>query len=958
VNKAFLLLLLLLFCKISSAQNPIYYTTKQGLPSNNVYDIKQDRNGFIWIATNRGVVKYDGVNSKVFTIKDGLPNNDVWLLETDNQERIWFLTKSKYQGYIKNDSIHTFLYPDNKITNPYITISDSLVFFSGYEWTYKFENNKLTKYREEGVAPKDHEHKNILGYNFLDSHYISYTKNQIVVHNDAYEFLYTIPIENTIENDNFIRSNTFSKKGLIHHNVYYFITPEGILLTNFSLKKSRYYAFKDLIDTETIKTARCNALPSEIQISVQGHLMFFGYNLELLEKPISFPSHLKHQNSYRDKDGNIWLSNLSDGVTLVSNTELQSQSYLRNKKVQKLGMVGNELYAGVWNDYFYKFNKKKDSFDKIEGFPVRQNVYHIKEDKEENVAHLISSYKIYKFTKKEEQNNASFNISSVAVAKDVNVHNGFFYRVLVGGLAILNLENQQEKRIQKRGLMHIEVVGENIYVAGSEGLFLLKNDSLIKPNINTELLDVSINTLLKNDGDLFVGTNGRGLYIYNTEKIIQLKSTENLAIQKIIKKGEILWLGTNRGVKKVKLQKNNLAASKIIDTFYEPDGLLENNVNDILIQGDTLFVASDMGIARININNQFYKKIPKLYFNTMMDTIHVDHEQKTVAISFSILDYVNQDYFKYEYKLSPVQKKWTATKTKTLNFNNLSPGIYALEVKAVDQHNNEVTKKKYIHIRPLWWQLGWVQFLFVSLGIILFLLILKSIQQKIRTKEIKKGLEERRVAMLELQALRSQMNPHFVYNSLNAIQYYIQQNEATLSENYLSKFARLIRLFFEYSRKKSITLEEEIELLNNYLEIEKLRFEDHLEYTIHIDEELDLFERVIPSMILQPILENAVNHGIFHKEENGHICIDFKSIDANSFQVKIEDDGIGIKKAQEYSKKSVINYETNSSDIIFERLEILNQQREWEITYQVQNLFQHKEASGTQVILTFNQLNK
>lgn len=952
MKKTFFFLLLSIYCFINEAQNLIHYTPKHGFPSNNIYDAKQDSNGFMWFATNRGIVKFDGVNTKVFTIKDGLPNNDVFLLKADKQERIWFLSKSKYQGYIKNDSIHTFLYPDDQAARPYITISDSIVWFSGHEWTYKFENDKLKKAKRESYTKKD------IGFNLLNSHYIRYDNTKLCIDDSNHNLLYTISIESNISNLNSIFLSKSVDNGLIYNNVFYFITNKGILLINFSSKKARYYTFKELIKQETISNVRCNALPSEIQISTSGHLLAFNYNLELIDKPITFPNHIKYQNSYRDKDGNIWLTDLSEGITLFTNTQYQNQYYLKNKKVQKIELVNGELYAGVRNDSYYKFSTAKNRFEKILKFPVNENVYHIKKDSENSTTYLISSSNIYKLNEESKEAEQTVNNFIINGAKDLIEYEDCLYKVTVGGLEILNLKNQHQKNIDKRGLMHAEVFNNNIYIAGSDGLFILKNDSLIKPVVNSELLNVSINTLLKDKNCLFVGTNGTGLYLYN-DKITHLKNTENLAIQKVLKKENVLWLATNRGVKRIALDKNDIANSKITNTFYEADGLLENNVNDIIIKDSTLFVASDLGVARIALNNSLYKKKPKLYFNNFEDMLCVNYaENNQIPITFAVLDYVNQEYFTYKYRLLPYQKKWIETTTKTINFSNLSPKLYTLEVQAKDQHGNKTIKTISINVIPAWWQKGWMKLIYLFLGILLFVGLVKIIQHRIQKKELKKRIREKHIARLELQALRSQMNPHFVYNSLNAIQYYIQRNEVELSEKYLSKFATLIRLFFEYSRKKNITLKAEIALLHNYLEIEQLRFEDHLQYSISVDQQLDVYECIIPSMILQPIVENAVNHGIFHKEESGFVHIHFKYINATSFQVEVKDDGIGIEKAQEISRTSVKNYESRSSDIILERIQILNQHKEWGISYQVQDLFKLKETQGTLVTLTFNQLEK
>jgi sensor histidine kinase YesM len=210
----------------------------------------------------------------------------------------------------------------------------------------------------------------------------------------------------------------------------------------------------------------------------------------------------------------------------------------------------------------------------------------------------------------------------------------------------------------------------------------------------------------------------------------------------------------------------------------------------------------------------------------------------------------------------------------------------------------------------------------------------------------------------ESMALRSQMNPHFVHNSLNAIQYFIQRNEVELSENYLSKFSKLIRLFFEYSRHKNILIKEELELLVNYLDIEKLRFEEKLNYTISVCDKIDIEDQLIPSMLLQPIVENAVNHGLFHKKESGLVKISFKQLDNSFFQVIIIDDGIGINKAKAIFKVSSKNYQSNSSVVLQERLDLLNHSKEWYVDYDIKDRSEiENNQTGTIVTLTFKQIH-
>lgn len=209
----------------------------------------------------------------------------------------------------------------------------------------------------------------------------------------------------------------------------------------------------------------------------------------------------------------------------------------------------------------------------------------------------------------------------------------------------------------------------------------------------------------------------------------------------------------------------------------------------------------------------------------------------------------------------------------------------------------------------------------------------------------------------ELNALRSQLNPHFVHNSLNAIQYYIQRNEVQISEDYLTKFSKLMRLFFDYSRTKTITLKEEISFIKKYLDIEKLRFEDKISYQIKVDKELNLNDLEIPTMLLQPMLENSVNHGIFHKSTSGTIHVEFfKTEIENKYQIIIKDDGIGINKTKKHNKNTTGTAKAHSSAVFTERLEILNESGDWNISYSIKDRSELHDGTGTIVQLTIQNL--
>lgn len=256
-----------------------------------------------------------------------------------------------------------------------------------------------------------------------------------------------------------------------------------------------------------------------------------------------------------------------------------------------------------------------------------------------------------------------------------------------------------------------------------------------------------------------------------------------------------------------------------------------------------------------------------------------------------------------------------------------------------------------------------VSLTFIAIGIGVSLVILFGVfmtrKNKLVNEQLKKELEhQKRIHAAELHALRGQMNPHFVHNSLNAIQYYIQRNEVETSENYLAKFSKLIRLFFEYSRRQFISISEEMDLLVLYLEIEKLRFEDKISFHIEVDRTIDPDEQTVPAMILQPIVENAVNHGLFHKGGEGEITVHFKLIDGSVLQIVIEDDGIGINEARRISGKGLKKEGSHSMKVLEERLELLALTKQWETHYAIDDLSDPSvdgNKTGTRVTLNFNQ---
>ncbi|MEP2404696.1 MAG: histidine kinase, partial [Nonlabens ulvanivorans] len=382
------------------------------------------------------------------------------------------------------------------------------------------------------------------------------------------------------------------------------------------------------------------------------------------------------------------------------------------------------------------------------------------------------------------------------------------------------------------------------------------------------------------------------------------------------------------------------------------NGLPTNKINGIEKVNNELLVATNQGIIHYPIDYISSQSLLDIYVDK---ALYANHDLKlnnnTTYIPDSDLQLVinNIDYrvnkkMYYEFRLLPTQKKWTVANSSNLTFSDLSPGEYNLELRS-----GGINKSFKFQLEPRWYQSWWFYLITLLTVVTLIILVTKALTKRSEEKKNKDLLQAQKLSELQLKALRSQMNPHFVFNSLTAIQYYINENDFETSDRYLVKFSRLIREFFELSKEQHITIKREIELLKNYLDLESLRFNKKLHYQIEVDPTLNLND-FIPSMLLQPIVENAVNHGIFNKSVTGLIIVKFVKLDEKQIQIHIIDDGVGFK-----FKKDDVRYK--SSSVLEDRLRYLKASGLWEIELKRGPASSDIEYPGHEVIFNLKKLS-
>lgn len=328
---------------------------------------------------------------------------------------------------------------------------------------------------------------------------------------------------------------------------------------------------------------------------------------------------------------------------------------------------------------------------------------------------------------------------------------------------------------------------------------------------------------------------------------------------------------------------------------------------------------------------------------------YLDNE---IQFNFAALNYSWPSANTYEYFLEGVDAGWI--KSGNLNnarYNNLQPGNYFFKVKAFDftgKQSSTITSFAF-SISPPWWKTWWfTTFLLIGItGLIVYL-------YKQRITAIKnKATIRLQIATLKEQALRAQMNPHFIFNSLNAIQELIITEDYTASYTYLAKFSKLLRMVLDLSEKNMVPLESEIELNRLYIELESLRFKHSFHYAITVDKKIDTNTTMFPTMLLQPLIENAIWHGLMQKNGEKQLLVHFREKESVLVCI-IKDNGIGRQKAAEIKLNKIgsAHFSSKGISLVRERMETLRMTGMQQARIEVTDLYDKDgNATGTQIEL-------
>jgi ligand-binding sensor domain-containing protein len=355
------------------------------------------------------------------------------------------------------------------------------------------------------------------------------------------------------------------------------------------------------------------------------------------------------------------------------------------------------------------------------------------------------------------------------------------------------------------------------------------------------------------------------------------------------------------------------------------------------------------------------KKIDSIPFYLTEDIAFTQHltlnyDQNVIGFDFAALDFSAPKNVQYAYILENFDKNWQYIgNNRSATFTNLNAGDYTFKVKATNSDGVWGSKMAIVKLTVLapWWQTWWFRTLvllsLLSVGFAFYQYRIKQIQER---EAIKTSLNKR-IAEVKMEALRAQMNPHFIFNALTSINLFILKNDTELASFYLNKFSRLMREVLDHSRSDLITVEAELNTLKIYVEIEKMRFRNAFDFVLDIPTDARIKDVLIPPLIIQPYVENAIWHGLKHKKEGeGILKIAVSEADSNMFIV-VEDNGVGRENALKLKENATIQHKSHGLDVTEERIQQFNNTHDFASSIETIDLINdHQEGIGTRIVFT------
>ncbi|MCB0707062.1 MAG: histidine kinase [Saprospiraceae bacterium] len=957
------------------------FTANDGLPSSEVYDILQDKLGYIWFSTDNGVSRFDGYSFQNYGVVQGLKEPVVFYMQEDREKgRIWMQSLAGRLYYFEKDSIYPF--SGNRVLDSlgleqfceipfYLDSLGSIYVSLSAHGLLQFDTTGKVDFLLSGHYSKsvyEIENRAILVFSDSVSRPVS-VRNPEEVWNEKGQF----PLDLYLNSGHY--KMILPRKGYPAQSSAFRVDDKTVLLRIYE----KLWAFQEGKLIWSIPYPD----PINFWFKDQDGSIFLGLSarlglrryksLEAIRTGI-FESYLQGYSVSHfivDQDGGYWFSTTEAGVFYLADPALKIYDQSIGLPVDYVSSIAlknqDACYIGLEGGGVVLLNTETE---KISPLPnVGGWAYDLVYNQEADVLWAAINFKIYSFRENQWQicrdklypNNAT-RLGYQARRLHLSPQKSTLWATSSFGFNEINFEKGEvvfsslhdlrngTKAYNFRTLDAITTRNGQVFIANTNGLFELINQELVALNIDHPAFHARIEAIEElPDSTLVLGSKGYGLLFWKGDQIAVLTESDGLSanmIENLYAAGDgVLWVGTLNGLNKVNWSWDRAASIRVFSTA---NGFPTNEINCVKTRGDVVWVATTKGLVKFSWSQpRLHSPAPIIKVALASGGVfdpgrkaYVDYKENNLIIHFLSLNYKMNGQIPYRYRLN--SDDWVFTKSTTVHFPSMQVGQQEFEVQAQNEDGIWSTSSFFVfQIMPPWWKSWWFKFLAfftcISIGILIY-------QYRMRQLKHENDMQ-RQMVELERSALQAQMNPHFIFNCLNSIQNYILQNEKKEAILYLGRFATLVRSILNASASGNISLHEELKLLTNYLDLEKLRFKDRFIYTVELAPGLDTFDLRIPPLLVQPYVENAVLHGISGKKEGGIVRVCFEA-KPGFLEVTIEDNGPGIQIENTTIPK---NYKSFGISITRDRLKLLSGNPEGEAVHTENVLDENALICGTRV---------
>lgn len=959
------LVVLLVMCIPSSrAQTKVWepaYTNisvNEGLPSSETYYVYQDRKGFIWICTDRGVVRFDGYRYQLFTREKGLLDNVVFKVMEDQKGRIWFKSYNDQWCYFENDRIHAYKY--NHLLSEFRG-----VYLTPYSWfdidlddNFYFSikgKNQILKISANGK-------KTLLKTKYP----VNYTKI-----GSSWFFTSDMKLFNKGTN---VHVSYDGKKSEVN------IKPTSRDLSNgrqevqqFGNKvyiTNRNYVYSEAGDSSVIAyITGTNKIGKDLWVAT----LMGAYLYENIEKnglkaqPKQFLSQYSVTSICKDREGGYWFSTLENGVIYTPDLNVLNSNFSLNSRDNNLYHLYKSPHLFIVsniNGYFDFYSGKKLSAALGTGngiIPYLGNTPFLGKLREENkktlpgIQFFINGYRGWC-----KESDTSILLTGLGIAR---------YNIKGEGRMIHSYANSKLKHVKYNSTSIALLPGNELIIADLKGIYRLEKN-VFQPVVYSEKLKgTRVRHLVYSAyWGLVIATGDKGVFIVRNGKLVKwITESNGLLSDQInflfVDSRNYLYACSNKGVSRIFYDGGSGYRVQNLTPF---QGLKAQEVNSCFEYNNSMYFATKNGLSKTdhsfswaNSSHRNQVKILDIFANGKKverknNCISLDYRYKVIRIRLASTNFKTRGKAPYKYRLSK-NASWTTGYTGEIILLNPAYDKFNIEIKY--KNENGIWSEPYfltsIEIFPPFYQKIWFYVLVtVCLLVLVILVLLRRLRAINRKVEIQRNME-----ILEQKALLAQMNPHFIFNALNSIQSFLLYNENELAERYLLKLSKLIRLTLTNSRETEISIQKEIDSLEMYLGLEQMRFKNRFDFRLEISLSKEELNKFVPPMLIQPFAENAIIHGFKGLEQGGMINLNFKRVENNRLIVEIIDNGVGYAKNKADAQNP--DHKSYATQITSERLKLFKERYQSEFDFSIEGLKdEHGNLKGTKVVISIPIFNK